>query len=205
MRRVVLLLASALLLLPGMEAGAQVVAGDTLTTATAPDTAEARGPTPRGAFLRALAFPAWGHVHIDEPGRGGVFFALQSTSYFMLFKTLARLGEAEDRRDVAAGLVADSLRLAMEADSALAERLADPVAFEDEVAGNPRVQPHQALVSSRERQRQDWIVYTITFTFASAVDAYVAAHLKGFPDLDVLPAAGGALQLRLSVPTGRSP
>lgn len=161
------------------------------------------GPTPRGAFLRAAAFPAWGHVYIDEPVRGGVFFTLQSTSYFMLFKTLARLAEAEERRDVAAGIAADSLQRIMATDSVLADRLADPVAFEDAVAASDRVQTRQDLVDSRQRQRQDWLVYTATFTFASAVDAYVAAHLKGFPDLDVMPAANGAVRLRVRLPTGR--
>jgi hypothetical protein len=168
-----------------------------------PDTVAAEpGPTPRGAFLRAVAFPAWGHVYIDEPVRGGVFFTLQSASYFMLFKTLARLAEAEHRRDVAAGIAADSLRRRMETDSALAELLSDPLAFEEAVAGSERVEARQDLVDSRTRHRQDWFVYTATFTFASAVDAYVAAHLKGFPDFDVTPAANGAVRLRLSFPTG---
>jgi len=178
----------------------QVVAD---TAAPVQETTVEPGPTPRGAFLRAVALPAWGHLYINEPVRGGVFFGLQTASYFMLVKTLGKLGEAEERRDLAVGLAADSIRLVMETDTALARRLADPVLFDEAVQAAPRVEAPQALVDSRTRHRQDWLVYTATFTFAAAVDAYVAAHLKGFPDFDITPATDGAVRLRMRFPTGR--
>ncbi|MGH7555350.1 MAG: hypothetical protein ACREMQ_20295, partial [Longimicrobiales bacterium] len=42
-----------------------------------------RGPSPRGAFLRSLLIPGWGQASVGSYTRGGIFFAIQSTSGYM--------------------------------------------------------------------------------------------------------------------------
>jgi hypothetical protein len=61
--------------------------------------------------------------------------------------------------------------------------------------------------SQHTNQRQDWITYTLVWTLASGVDAFVAAHLATFPGkVEAEPrSSGGGMQLKLSFPTGRKP
>jgi hypothetical protein len=48
---------------------------------------------------------------------------------------------------------------------------------------------------------QDWIAYTLFFTLASGVDAFVAAHLADFPaDIETGRRPDGATELRISIP-----
>jgi hypothetical protein len=84
MRRLFLIL---LLLLSAAPASAQdpVLPPDTMPVA---DTIPQELPSPRAAFARAMVIPGWGHVYVGEYRRGAVYFALQSTSWFMLVKTL---------------------------------------------------------------------------------------------------------------------
>jgi hypothetical protein len=161
-------------------------------------------PSPRAAFLRAVLVPGLGHAYMDEYTRGAVYFSLQSTSWFMLVKTIRRLNDVQDRDERLTGLAADSLAAAMAADSALAEALEDPDAYEDALLTYPGLQNARSLVRARRQQRQDWVAYTLFFTFAAAVDAYVTAHLKDFPaDVIAEPAAGGRLNLGVQIPIGR--
>jgi hypothetical protein len=98
----------------------------------------------------------------------------------------------------------DSVYAAMAADTAVARQLSDPAAFDDALLEYPGLANARGLASSRRRHRQDWIVYTIVFTFAGAIDAYVAAHLKDFPgDFTAAPAPGGGATLQMSLPVGR--
>jgi hypothetical protein len=200
MRRLPFLL---LLLLIPCAASAQedpVLRPDTIPVA---DTIPQEFPSPRGAFGRAMLIPGWGHVYVQEYRRAAVYFALQGTSWFMLGKTLKRLGEVQDRDRRLTRLATDSLEIAMAADTALARELEDPEAYEAALLTYPGLQDTRSLARSRREQRQDWVTYTLFFTFAAAVDAYVTAHLKDFPgQVETLPAVDGGLSLRVSLPVG---
>ena len=179
---------------------AQVPVGDTLLIA---DTIPSEGASPRAAFTRALIIPGWGHFSIGAHRRGAVYATLQGASWFMLVKTLVKLNDAEDRLDGFESAARDSLNALMASDPAAAERLAAAEAFEAAVAANPLVADGEGLVNARTEQRQDWITYTLFFTMASAVDAYVAAYLKDFPvDVSVDPRPDGGTSLMLRMPIG---
>lgn len=166
-------------------AGARTLAAQD-TTAVADTTVE-RFP-PGKAFLRSMIVPGWGQFSVGAWTRGTLFAALQGTSYYMLFKTNSRLNKAEERLDDRTTLVRDSL-VALDDTVNLENRIEDLTA------------PQRSLVSSRERHLQDWITYTIFFTLASGVDAFVAAHLADFPArIGTERQADGALQLKVSVP-----
>lgn len=182
-------------------AAAQVAPPDTLTPVVEPIPREA--PAPRAAFIRALLVPGWGHYGMGEYRRGTVYVALQGSSWAMLFKTMHKLGQARDDEGAINALAVDSLAGAMAADTALAARLSDPAQYEAALLTYPGLQDARSLVESRERHRQDWIVYTLFFTFAGAVDAYVTAHLADFPvEITATRSRDGGSGLRFSVPVG---
>jgi hypothetical protein len=200
MRRLCL---SFLLVLLAAPASAQdpVLQPDTMPVA---DTIPQELPSPRAAFARAMVIPGWGHAYTGEYRRGAVYFALQSTSWFMLVKTLRRLDEVQDRDRRLTRLATDSLEIAIAADTALARQLEDPLAYEAALLTYPGLQNARSLARARRGQRQDWVTYTLFFTFAAAVDAYVTTHLKDFPgEVQTLPSTDGGLSLSVSVPVGR--
>jgi hypothetical protein len=152
--------------------------------------------TPGGAFLRAVLLPGWGHASIGAYTRGGFYFAAETTAGFLLARTVRRLGAAKDARD----LKEDRLRAQLLG----AGRPADSV--DVLVQGDPEVARAQRLVRSRRQQMEDWAALGLFFVFLSGADAFVSAHLRDFPEpvtLDVVPAAGGAVGVGLSVPVGR--
>jgi hypothetical protein len=66
---------------------------------------------------------------------------------------------------------------------------------EAEDAGN------EVLVDAREEQREDWIALAVFWSLASAVDAWVGAHMWGFEGEVVPPPDGSAgLAVRYRVP-----
>jgi hypothetical protein len=179
---------------------AQVLEPDTMPVA---DTIPRELPSPRAAFVRALLVPGLGHAYVGEYTRGGVYFSLQSTSWFMLVKTMRRLGDVKDRDGALTALAVDSVDAAMAADSVLAEQLQDLEAYENALLTYPGLQDTRLLVRARRQQRQDWIAYTLFFTFAAAVDAYVTAHLKDFPaDVTAQPSGDGGLSIGAHIPVG---
>jgi len=151
--------------------------------------------TPRGAFLRSLVVPGWGHVATESYGRGGFYVAAQTGSFWMLWQTLTRRAEAASfvslERDVArarlqAGGVVDPDSLSLAADS------------------DPAVHDREALVEARSQQVEDWSAISIFLVFLGATDAFVAAHLADSPaplTFQVLPLGAGRTELRFSVPT----
>jgi hypothetical protein len=162
--------------------------------------------SPGGAFFRSVVVPGWGQGSVGAYKRGGVFFAIQSASYYMLFKTLARLDDAREKETRRVAFVSDTLRLAMAQDTTLARELADPIAFMERVGTDPTVAAVRSLIESREQQRQDWITYTIFFTMASGLDALIAAQLADFPAAIITrPAPAGGVQLQVHVPWPRRP
>lgn len=159
------------------------------------------GVSPRGAFLRSLLLPGWGQFSVGAAKRGAAFVVLESASWFMLLKTLNKLGDAQAVEDRLAAPVRDSLRAKMTRDTALARVLANPRAFEERVLADSTVSPAHSLVLSRKQQRQDWITYTIFTTLASGVDAYVAAHLADFPaTISAQPGSAGGVRFQVTVP-----
>ena len=162
--------------------------------------------SPAGAFFRSVVIPGWGQGSVGAYTRGGVFFAIQSASYYMLLKTLARLNDAHEVETRRVAFVSDTLRLRMAEDTTLARELADPVVFMARVGTDVSITRVRALIDSREQQRQDWITYTIFFTMASGLDALIAAQLADFPAAIVTrPTPSGGVQLQVHVPWPRRP
>ena len=89
--------------------------------------------------------------------RGGVFFALQASSGYMLFRTIGRVHEARDREARRVSIAVDSLETLMEEDTAAARRLSDPVAFQAAIDDDEpfSITPHLQLARYHERHRKD--------------------------------------------------
>ena len=179
---------------------AQVPVGDSVMVA---DTIPHEGSSPRGAFVRALIIPGWGHASVGAYKRGVVYGALQTASWGMLVKTLVKLSDVQDRADMFESAARDSLDLLIAQDTAAARRLSAEGAYEAAVESSPNFAGTMLLVNSRKDQRQDWVVLTLFFTMASAVDAYVTAHLRDFPaDFTTQAGADGSVGFKVSVPVG---
>jgi len=175
----------------------------------APDSAASDAPpaiTPRGALIRSMLVPGWGQAYTGSYLRGGVYFAAQMGSWYMLVKTMARLGEARSIERQRVANVRRELLIQAQSDTALQRRYADPAQLEADIAEDERVQHVRKLIDARKEQREDWIAQVIFWTFASAVDAFVGAHLADFPTgIAAEPREGGGIELRLSVPAGGKP
>ena len=170
-------------------AGAATAQDTTAVRDTATDTTAVRY-SPGKALMRSLLVPGWGQFSVGAWKRGALFAALQGSSYYMLVRTNSRLNKAEDKLDTRVTFVRDSL---IAAD--------DTVGLDARLDSTQLVNAERSLVRSRERHMQDWITYTIFFTLASGVDAFVAAHLADFPvQIDAEPQVNGSVDFRLSVP-----
>lgn len=150
--------------------------------------------SPRSAFIRSLIIPGWGQASVGSYGRGGFFFALQSASYYMLFRTHHRLQSAREIQIREVRFAADSIHEAIDSattpEACLANSAAcqaahtlrgNPTAFRTAVDSSTNVARMGGLVESREDQMQDWIAYTLFFTLMGGVDAYVNRHLIDAP------------------------
>lgn len=171
-------------------------AQDTLAvrdTAAAQDTID-RFP-PGKALMRSLLLPGWGQFSVGAWKRGAFFVVAQGSSYYMLVRTKSRLDRAQDRLALRRGLARDSI-------IANADSLPrDTLNLQSRIDSVDAVISSNSLVQSRERHMQDWITYTLFFTLASGVDAFVAAHLADFPaDITTERRPGGATEVRISIP-----
>jgi hypothetical protein len=151
--------------------------------------------SPRGAFLRALAVPGWGHAAIGSYTRGGFYFAAQSATVYTLLRTRARIGEAQDRVRLRESI----LRTRSESEGATPDEIA--TLFAEDVA----LQELRGLLEARKDQQEDLVALGIALLFLSGADAYVSAHLARFPE--PLELAGGPtpdgrveVALRLTLP-----
>jgi hypothetical protein len=111
---------------------------------------------------------------VGAPERGAIYFALEASSVWMVYKSDQKLQEARDREQIllAAGLLQPG--------------------------------QHSGLVRDRLAQREDWITLSVFWMFFSGADAFVAAHLRDFDaHVGVSPAQAGGVQLQMSVPAGR--
>jgi hypothetical protein len=170
-----------------------------------PDTViEWQPPSPAGAMVRSMLLPGWGQFYAGAPRRAAVFITLQGASYAMLGKTMYRLGEARDRERTRTTAATEAIWEQAAQDTALARRLQEEPGFlEEQLGQDPLVADARGLVRARTRHREDWITYTLVTTMASALDAYVAAHLASFPaDISTELRPGGGMSVRFDVPVG---
>lgn len=184
-----------------------------------PELVETVGPvrpsvSPGGAFLRSLILPGWGQAAYDSNVRGAVYFAGQLGNAFMLVKTVAKLDEARSveahRVEEAAAAARESLLQQAEEDEALRQRYEeDPLQFERDVLTrvdeDEGVVGIRSLVRARKQQREDWIAWTLFWTLASGIDAFVNAHLSDFPaGIVAEPSAQGGVSMGLTLPLPRA-
>ena len=191
---------------PGMSAQQGPV---TDSVPTSPDLGVAAAPfgqeaqeeivTPRGAFLRSLLVPGWGHIATESYGRGGVYVAAQTGSLWMLWQTLTRRAEATAFLELERELASARLQ---------AGGIADPDSLSLAADSDPAVQDREALVEARSQQVEDWSAISIFLVLLGATDAFVAAHLADYPEpltFQVLPLGAGRTELRFSVPLSHLP
>jgi len=181
-RRVLLCLAALLSL--GFGARGRLSAQETVDSTAIPvvrtDTLP-RSLSPRAAMIRSFMLWGWGQASVGSWFRGGVWFSMEASTSYILFRTITRLNTAKDFRDRAVAFATDSLNRLIEDDTMAARVLSDPAAFDAAVDEGPGVATARKLVSARKQQRQDWVTWAVFFTLMSGIDAYVNAHLHDFP------------------------
>ncbi|MEQ1855952.1 MAG: hypothetical protein ABL963_05735 [Longimicrobiales bacterium] len=153
--------------------------------------------SPRGAFIRAMILPGWGHATIGSYTRGAFYFGLESLTAYTLLRTRTRLGDARER----AATREMFLRAGLSASG-----ITDPVAIATELEQDEVLQGFEALVASRENQQEDLVAFGIFLIFLTGADAFVSAHLARFPDpIDVQAAPGpdGGMEVSVRVPLPR--
>ena len=193
MRILVVLLASLALVSPAV---AQVPA-DPAPFPARDSVAVDPGPSPLGAFLRAIAIPGWGHASIDSHRRGLFYVGAQSGTAWMILKTSSRRSSAREILAVRESVVRAELMFSGEVP--LDE-------LDDAVAQDPRVVDAQTLVDARQGQFEDWVAMAIFITFLGGADAFVSAHLRDFPDpIDVTvgPSPDGGVEVGARLRLGR--
>ena len=152
--------------------------------------------SPRGAMIRAMLVPGWGHAAIGSYSRGGFYFALESLTAYTFLRTRARLSDARDRASFRETFVRATLA---------GEGVIDPAAIDARLAQDEVLQGLENLASSRENQQEDLVAFGIFVVFLTGADAFVSAHLARFPtpiDVQVSPTADGGAEVavRVSLP-----
>ena len=157
---------------------------------------EPLGVSPRGAFVRALLIPGWGHAAIGSYTRGGFYFALETATAYTFVRTRVRLSEARDRAAFRESVV--RARLAQEG-------IVDLAVIETRLEEDALLLGLQDLVASREGQQEDLVAWGIFLLFLTGADAYVSAHLARFPapielESSASPDGRAEIGLRISLP-----
>lgn len=155
--------------------------------------------SPRGAFLRSLVLPGWGHLSVDSHGRAAFYMAAQGGTVWMLAKSILRQRSAQRFRDAEDHLVRDEL---------LARGVQSPDSLRVLAAQDPRIERWEELVEIRGEQVEDWLALGIFLSLLGATDALVAAHMADYPEplrFSIAPRLGpgraaGAWELRLRLP-----
>jgi len=153
----------------------------------------ARGVSPRGAFLRAVVVPGWGHAAIGAWNRGAFYVTVESATAWALVKTQKRVQEAQERIAFREQVVRADLA---------ARNQVEPDSIQAALDGDETLQDLMGLEESRRQQREDWVALGIFLVFLSGADAYVSAHLQHFPEpieVNAVPVGGGRMELSLSV------
>ncbi len=152
-----------------------------------------RGVSPRGAFLRAVVVPGWGHSAIGAYNRGAFYVTVESATGWALIKARKRLQEATERVAFRESVVRAELA---------AQNRIDPDTVQAALDADETLQDLKSLEESRRQQREDWTALGIFMLFLSGADAYVSAHLQHFPqpiELNAVPVGGGRMELSVSV------
>ncbi len=129
--------------------------------------------SPGGAFVRSMLIPGWGQAVSESPGRGAFYFTVQSVGVWMILKTSKTLGSASDI--LAMRRLEATQRLS-------ADPLVDPADLAAAIDADPGVVSALELKGIRRQQREDWLSFGVFFLLLGGADAFVAAHLAGFPD-----------------------
>lgn len=162
--------------------------------ATPPEPPAPEGVTPRGAFVRSLLVPGWGHVASRSYGRAGFYVSALSGSLWMLQQAIVRRGDAESFLKVERGLATSRL---------MAGGIANPDTLRSALEDDDLVLSREALVEARDGQVEDWTALSIFLVLLGATDALVAAHLADSPEpltFRALPVGDHQVELRVSVP-----
>jgi Family of unknown function (DUF5683) len=169
------------------------VPGDTVPHDTVVTPTGGRGVSPRGAFLRAIAVPGWGHVAIGSYRRAGFYFAAESVTAWGLIRTHEGIHEADARERFRETTVRADLA---------AQGVTDPAMVQKALDGDDALTDLIALQNARRSQREDWTALGIFIVFLSGADAYVSAHLQHFPTpitLNAQPVGGGRMEISVGV------
>jgi len=151
------------------------------------------GVSPRGAFLRALALPGWGHASIGSYHRGAFYFVAEAASFWMFGKSRIRLFEARRRVELRESFLRQGASL---------EGIDDPAAVQELLDADETLTDLRGLEESRRQQREDWAALGIFLVLLSGADAYVSSHLKDFPapiELSTQSLGGGRIELQAAV------
>jgi hypothetical protein len=176
------------------------VAGDTVTAASVQESPVELVPppavSPGGAFLRSVLVPGWGQAANGAYNRAGFYLVAQSGTVWMISQIRHRLGYARGVQDLRREDAEASLR---------AQGVTNPDSLRFLVEEDEAVQDAQSLIDARQQQFEDWLALGIFMVLLSGVDAFVTAHLSGFPEpvelqADVL--GSGAVELGISIPVG---
>jgi hypothetical protein len=152
------------------------------------------GVSPRGALIRAMLVPGWGHASIGSYTRGGFYFALEAATAYTFVRTRIRLNEARERAELRQAVVL--ARLATEG-------VVDAAVIQARLDADPSLQGLRDLVESREGQQEDLIAWSIFLVFLTGADAYVSAHLSRFPtpiEMDAAATPDGRAEVMLRIP-----
>jgi hypothetical protein len=152
--------------------------------------------SPRGAMVRAMVVPGWGHAAIGSYSRGGFYVALESLTAYTLLRTRNRLGDVRERAAVREAFVRATLA---------AEGVTDPAVIETRLEADAPLIGLQNLASSRENQQEDLVAFGIFVLFLTGADAFVSAHLARFPapiaiETAGTPSSGMEVAVRLTFP-----
>ena len=165
--------------------------GDTAGVGTT-KAAPARGTSPRGAFLRAVALPGWGHASIGAYNRGAFYVAVEGMAGWALVKARGRYAEAGRRIAFRESVVRAQLA---------SDGVTDPVEIQDALDADEVLQDLMALKDSRRQQREDGTALSIFLLLLAGADAYVSTHLEHFPQpisVEAQPVGNGRMEVSLS-------
>ncbi len=153
--------------------------------------------SPRGALIRAMVLPGWGHATTGSYTRGAFYFGLESLTAYTLLRTRTRLGDARERASTREAFLRAGLA---------AGGVVDPTAITTALEQDDVLQGLDALVSSRESQQNDLVAFGIFLIFLTGADAFVSAHLARFPvpiDVQAAPGADGGTEVAVRIPLPR--
>ena len=164
----------ALLLLSPLAAPAQEPAPPAAAApAPAPAPADSAPLSARSALLRSLVLPGWGQAYVGAHGRGAFYFALETASLWMLYKSNRSLADARE------------LESYLRENGALGET------------------QRLSIAESRAQQVEDWITLSIFWALFAGADAYVSAQLSDFVGhVGARPGPAGEVQFQVHLPLG---